>query len=211
MPMTIDGTPMYVYFALGGAVGVATDGTLLWSTTAWKPNIVAPSPLHLGDGRILITSGHGVGSMLLQVRRAGGGFEVLPPLRTWSCREFASEQQTPMLYQDHLYTILPKDGGPLRQRLLCMDLDGRVRWTTEGSARFGLGPYMIADGKMFILEDGGRLTLARVSPERYEALASAQLLDGREAWAPLALADGRMILRDWKTMICLDLRKEPLP
>jgi outer membrane protein assembly factor BamB len=37
------------------------------------------------------------------------------------------------------------------------------------------------------------------------------LLDGKEAWAPMAIADGLLLLRDWKTMICLDLRKETRP
>lgn len=211
MPMTIAGTPMYVYFALGGAVGVATDGKLLWSTTAWAPNIVAPSPVYLGDGRVLITSGHGVGSMLLQVQKTGDTFSVLPPIRTWTCKEFASEQHTPIMYDNRLFTILPKDGGPLRQRLICTDLDGNLKWTSDAANRFGLGPFMIADGKVLVLEDGGRLTLARAGAERYEELASADLLDGKEAWAPMAIANGLLLLRDWKTMLCLDLRKESHP
>lgn len=210
-PMTIAGTPMYVYFALGGAAGVATDGKLLWTTTAWAPNIVAPSPVHLGDGRILITSGHGAGSMLLQVRKIGDTFSVLPPLKTWTCREFASEQHTPVVYQDTVLTILPKDGGPLRQRLVCMDLAGDLKWTSDAANRFGLGPFLIADDKIFILEDNGRLTMARASTARYEQLAVVDLLDGKEAWAPMAIADGLLLLRDWKTMICLDLRKETRP
>lgn len=211
MPMTIAGTPMYVYFALGGAVGVSTEGKLLWTTTAWAPNIVAPSPVYLGDGRILITSGHGAGSMLLQVVKKGDIFSVLPPLKTWTCREFASEQHTPVVYNDTVLTILPKDGGPWRQRLLGMDFSGRIKWTSDAANRFGLGPFMIADDKIFILEDNGRLTMARANMERYEELAAVDLLDGKEAWAPMAMADGLLLLRDWKTMICLDLRKEVRP
>ena len=32
------------------------------------------------------------------------------------------------------------------------------------------------------------------------------LFNGKDAWGPLALVDGRMLLRDDKRMICIDLR-----
>jgi outer membrane protein assembly factor BamB len=207
VPMTIADTPMYVYFALGGALGVSTNGAILWQTDAWTPNIIAPSPVHLGNGLIFMTSGHGAGSIMLQIVKKNDVFTVLPPLQKWSCREFSSEQQTPIWYNNSLYTILPKDGGPLRQRLRCMDIDGTIRWSSEGAARFGLGPYLIADNKMFILEDSGRLTMAQIN-DNFKELASYRPLSGKEAWAPMAIADGRLIMRDWKTMVCLDLRKK---
>jgi outer membrane protein assembly factor BamB len=31
------------------------------------------------------------------------------------------------------------------------------------------------------------------------------LFDGYDAWAPLAIADGYLLLRDSKTMLCLDI------
>jgi outer membrane protein assembly factor BamB len=92
-----------------------------------------------------------------------------------------------------------------------MDLAGDLKWTSDAANRFGLGPFLIADDKIFILEDNGRLTMARASTARYEQLAVVDLLDGKEAWAPMAIADGLLLLRDWKTMICLDLRKETRP
>lgn len=211
MPMTIEGTPMYVYFALGGAVGVSPDGRVLWTTKAWAHNIIAPSPVQLGDGKLLITSGHGVGSLLLQVRKRDDRFEVLPPLRTWTCRELASEQHTPIVYRNRLFTILPKDGGALRLRMLCLDLDGSLRWESGAANRFGLGPFLVADDKLLILEDGGRLTMARASAPQYEELASVDLFEGKEAWAPMAILDGLLLLRDWKTMRCLDLQKGATP
>ena len=52
---------------------------------------------------------------------------------------------------------------------------------------------MIADGLMYLLSDKGVLTLAEVSPAGYKQLAQAQVLDGHEAWAPLALVAGRLV------------------
>ena len=53
--------------------------------------------------------------------------------------------------------------------------------------------------------DDGVLTLLRASLTGYEQLARAQVLDGHDAWAPMALVDGKLLLRDSKRLICLDL------
>jgi outer membrane protein assembly factor BamB len=68
---------------------------------------------------------------------------------------------------------------------------------------------MVADGLLLALEEKGTLVLAEASPKGYVPLAQAKVLaDGYEAWGPLALAGGRLILRDLTRLICLDLRAE---
>ena len=52
----------------------------------------------------------------------------------------------------------------------------------------------------------GTLTLAEARSDAYVQLARARVLDGRDSWGPMALVDGRLILRDFEKMICLDLR-----
>jgi hypothetical protein len=49
------------------------------------------------------------------------------------------------------------------------------------------------------------LTLAEASTNAFKKLAQFKVLEGPEAWGPMALADGRLILRDLKQMICLDV------
>jgi outer membrane protein assembly factor BamB len=67
---------------------------------------------------------------------------------------------------------------------------------------------MIADNKLFILSDDGTLTIAKPSVAEYIQLDSYRVIpDGADAWAPLAVADGYMVLRDSETMLCLDLAK----
>ena len=68
---------------------------------------------------------------------------------------------------------------------------GRWAWTSGPSARFGLGPYLVADGKLVILNEDGVLTMAKASTQSYLPLGSAKILDGPDAWAPMALAAGR--------------------
>jgi outer membrane protein assembly factor BamB len=66
---------------------------------------------------------------------------------------------------------------------------------------------MIGDGKILALDDHGLLTMARAVPESFEPLAQAKVLDGHDAWGPMALATGRLIVRDLTRMVCLDLTK----
>lgn len=68
IPLEVDGVRMYVYAGSGGVAGVdAQTGKLLWETTAWKVKIAAvPSPVPLGDGRILLTGGYDAGSMMMR-------------------------------------------------------------------------------------------------------------------------------------------------
>ena len=73
--------------------------------------------------------------------------------------------------------------------------------------RFGLGPYMIADGKIILLNDNGELYLIKADVNKYERLAKHHIIVGHDAWGPLVLVDGFLLMRDSKTMVCVDLRE----
>jgi outer membrane protein assembly factor BamB len=56
------------------------------------------------------------------------------------------------------------------------------------------------------LDEEGLLTLADATPHAYKLRGSFQAFDdGHEAWGPMALAGGRLILRDLTRMSCLDV------
>jgi len=211
VPMTFAGRKMFVYNALGGMAGVAADGedagTVLWETDEWNHSVVAPTPVILEGGRIFVTAGYGAGSALFRLSDTGAGMKITLE-KMFDRREFACEQQTPVFYRGHLFTVMPKDGGALRGQLVCMTPGGERTFSSGKSRRFGLGPFLVADGKFLILRDDGLLTMARASTKGYLPLAEAQVLRGRDAWAPMAVAGGRLLLRDSKRMICLDLRAQ---
>ncbi|MBN1846383.1 MAG: PQQ-like beta-propeller repeat protein [Sedimentisphaerales bacterium] len=199
MPMDFAGRRMYVYCAGGGLVGVAADtGEVLWQTTAWKIRTNVPSPVIVGDGRIFLSGGYNKGSMMIQLKDEPGGIqvEILYELKP---EVFGSDQQTPILYQDHLYGVRPDE------QLVCLDLAGQVLWASGGADTFGLGPYLIADGRIFVLNDTGELTVVEATPRAYRPQQRLQVLDGHDCWGPITLVHGRMILRDLTSMVCLDL------
>ena len=213
MPFTFGGRKMYVYSAVGGICGVAADGSdagkILWESSKWNHSVVAPSPVCMPDGKIFLTAGYGAGSMVLQLRAASGNFTAEVMQEYLPKDGLACEQQSPVYWNGHLFGIMPKDGGPNRNLMVCVNPSDckKFVWVSDKETRFGLGPYMIADNKFYVLDDEGTLTIVKPSTSRYIQLDRFKIIpEGQDAWAPLAVADGYMVLRDSKTMVCIDMR-----
>jgi outer membrane protein assembly factor BamB len=213
MPFDYNGKKMFVYSAVGGAIGVSANGDdtgkVIWETTEWNHPVVAASPLCMPDGKILLTAGYGAGSMLLQLTDKGGnmGVEVLKSFKPGE--GLSSEQQTPIYVDGYLFGVLPKDAKTLRNQLVCVKSTDptSIVWSSGPTARFGLGPYILADNKIYLLNDDATLYIIRKSIDQYIELDKVKLFDGHDAWAPLAIADGYMVLRDSERMICINIGK----
>ncbi len=213
MPFQFGGRRMYVYSASGGVAGVAADGpdvgTILWQTSQWNHPVVAASPVCMPDGKIFVTAGYGAGSMLFQLSAQNGSFNVDVIMSFRPGEGLSSEQQTPVLIDGYLFGVLPKDARTMRNQMICVKPNNptQVVWASGPTARFGLGPYILADGKFYLLDDDATLVIIRKSVRGYEELDRIKLFDGHDAWAPLAIADGYMVLRDADRMICIDMRR----
>ena len=211
MPYTYGNRKMYVYSAVGGVCGVAAEGQdagkILWSSSAWTHPVVAPSPVCMPDGKIFLTAGYGAGSMVIRLHESGGVFRAEVSQEYLPAEGLACEQQTPVYHLGHLFGVLPKDAATLRNQFVCVDPADcqTIIWSSGKESRFGLGPYIIADNKFFLLSDDGTLTIIKPSTSRYIQLDQVKVFDGYDAWAPLAIADGYLLLRDSKTILCLDI------
>jgi outer membrane protein assembly factor BamB len=198
-PMVFNGQRQYIYAASDGIAGVsAADGTLLWDSDIWKVQIAAcASPVVVGADRVFFSGGYNAGCMLVRLKDEAG---KTVPETLWRLKatEFGSTQQTPIFFKDHIYGVRP-DG-----QLACLDLNGKIRWTSSAAEKFGLGPYLLANGLLYTLGDEGRMVLAEATPAAYRPLAWATVV-GHDAWGPMALADGRLLCRDLTRMVCLDV------
>jgi len=209
VPMTFGGRRMYVYCAIGGVVGVAADdgeaGSVLWRSAEWDRPVVSPSPVIFDDGRIFLTAGYGGGSMMIRITLEDGAFSART-VYTLDKTVFSCEQQTPILYDGYLYGVLTNDAGPLKREFACLDPDsGELVWTSGRDKRFGLGPFILVDEKILVLSDDGILTMIEATPDGYAEVARADILDGRDAWGPMAFVEGRLLARDSRTLLCLDM------
>lgn len=214
VPFTWEGKKMYVYSAIGGAIGVSAEGpdagSVIWEVPEWNHKVIAASPVCMPDGKIFLTAGYGAGSMVLQLRSGNSGItaDILESFRPGE--GLSSEQQTPLYIDGHLFGVLPKDARTLRNQFVCVNPANfsSFVWTSGPSARFGLGPFILADDKFYLLDDDGTLYIIEKSLSGFRILDSMQLIeDGHDAWAPIAIADGYMLLRDSYTMVCIDIKR----
>ena len=200
IPIEFGGKRMYVWCASGGVVGVsAQDGSLLWEFTDWQIRIAnVPTPVPVGEGRLFLSGGYNAGAMMLQLSQENGQTKAAAQFKL-APEVFGSPQHTPILYEGYLYGVRPDE------QLVCLGLDGKVQWTSGSTHKFGLGPYTIVNGLIYVMDNEGELTLVQASPAGYVQLAHAKVLEGPDAWGPMAVAAGRLILRDLNRMICLDI------
>jgi outer membrane protein assembly factor BamB len=108
--------------------------------------------------------------------------------------------------------------------LTCMNMDGKVMWKTRREPLFDKGSMILADG--LIIATDGKKTLYLIEPDTsgFKPIASAELLGeggtGSENdpmasrvggttqnWSPLAIADGKLLIRDQNRLMCVRVAK----
>jgi outer membrane protein assembly factor BamB len=203
MPATLGGVKQYLYGSLGGPLGVAAaDGKLLWDYPRKFNVAVAPSPIAAAEDLVFMTASYDAGSVMVRVRKAGSAFKP-EPVFDMKYNEWNSEVHTPIVWKGHLFAV----GKKRRGLFTCLGLDGKEVWTSNGRASFGLGSFLMADGMFLVLDgDTGTLRLIEANLTEYKELDSARVLSGQEVWAPMALSDGKLVLRDLTKMVCINVR-----
>jgi len=68
-----------------------------------------------------------------------------------------------------------------------MTMGGQIRWKTEEQPPFVRGGSILADGLLLATDGNTKLYLIEPDPSAFRPLASAELLQPGENWAPLAL------------------------
>jgi outer membrane protein assembly factor BamB len=218
--MSFAGKSFYIYHGSAGVAGIdAADGQILWMTDAAKTlapdGKISPdctywqvttatvgTPVICGEDRIFIVGAYDAGSMMLQLTQVDG---KIVPKCLWRvpASVFESDQQTPVYYKGYIY------GVPRSEQLVCLDMNGKPAWQSTARNRFGRCPFLIADGMIIVLNDDGVLTLAEASPKAYKVITSVQVFhEPHEPWGIMAMAQGRLLVRDLTRLVCLDLRKE---
>ena len=183
------------------------DGQVLWKYDGWQCRIPIPYPTTVPDDRLFITGGYGAGSAMVRIVREDAAWRVAERFTTSDC---GSQIHQPLLIENHLY--VNSNSNERNDGMMCLTLDGEVLWKTGSDGDlpdFERGNLLFADG-MIISLDGksGILYLVEPSPEGFREITSARIFDGNRMWAPMALSDGKLVLRSQEEMACLDL-KEP--
>jgi outer membrane protein assembly factor BamB len=177
-------------FAKDAIVGRAmAGGAELWRFP-WKTSygVNAATPIVVDD-KIFISSGYNFGCALLQ-------FSSHPPKVLWQNKNMRNHVNSCVLWKDHLYGF---DDNELK----CLEFEtGAVKW---GSKTFGKGSLILADGKLIVYSDNGRLAVVEASPAGFKQISNAQILGGRSTWSAPVLANGKIYCRSLENLVCLDV------
>lgn len=192
-------------------------GKKLWFTDLYQNRIPITVPVQIDDKRLFASGGYDGGSKMLSVVKSGDSFEVK---ELWSTKK-GTQVHPPLVVDKHLYFLANENsnhkGRPRREKggLVCYTLDGKELWSTGNSPFMGRGASLFADG-MLIIQDGenGTLRLVDPSPKEFKLLAEANVFgtdpESRKDlryWSPMALANGRLLMRGQGKLLCLDLNK----
>ena len=122
--------------------------------------------------------------------------------------EVGAHTLPPVLYNNHFYmqcsTNEKKDG------LVCLGMDGQVKWKTSRAPAFERGGQILADGLILATDGTLKLYLIEPDPSAFKPVSTSELLLGTgsgQNWAPLALADGKLLIRDQGRLVCVKVIK----
>jgi outer membrane protein assembly factor BamB len=199
----------------GNVIGIdPLAGSILWKYDQWRCDIPVPCAYDAGDNKILVVGGYELGATMLEIeKKADGTFGVNELFVT---REFGDQTKPPIMHDGYFYGQYGTNNR--RDGLVCMSMDGEVMWRTRRNPDFNKGSMILVDGLIIATDGANGLYLIEPSHEAYKPIASVEFLklggvDGSnpmtnfggstQNWAPIALSQGKLLIRDQNQMYCI--------
>ena len=186
-------------------------GEILWEYTNWSCRIPVPSAVDAGEDKILIIGGYHAGAAMLKIEKKTDGSHDVTEL--YKNADFGAHTKPAILYDGYFYAQYSTNER--RDGLVCMSMDGHIMWATKHSAKFVRGSMILADGLILATDGEQTLYLIEPDPSEFKPLASSELLVaepgeermverfGNQNWAAIALADGKLLIRDQRRLMCV--------
>ncbi|HMJ89064.1 MAG TPA: PQQ-binding-like beta-propeller repeat protein [Candidatus Acidoferrum sp.] len=192
-------------------------GKVFWThviTPSVRFGMSIPSPLKVGD-RLFLTSFYN-GSLMLQITND-------QPTVVWQSQKISekdtdglhSVMATPLVENGYIYS--PCSYGQFR----CLKVEtGERLWetfapTSGKSVRWGHAFVIKNGGRSFIFSETGDLIIAKLTPEKYEEMSRAHLIDpvnrdpGRPVvWSHPAFANKTIFARNDREIVCVSLAED---
>jgi len=177
----------------------AEDGELLWETK-WPGKVaVVPTPIFY-DGKVYVSSGYGVGSMMVSI---GPGNKVIEVFRN---KVMKNHHGGIIRIDEHVYGYSDGRGW------ICQDMrTGDMVWNEKRV--LGKGAISCADGLFYCLEESsGTCLLVNATPDGWEERGrltiepqTEQRSPSGRIWSHPVIANGRLYLRDQEIICCYDI------
>jgi hypothetical protein len=195
----IAGVRQVVSFTAEGVMGLAAaDGSLLWrSPVKTSLGRHVTTPVVVAD--TVVVGSFQAGLIGIKVSKQGAVFGAE---QAWVIRGLAVNFSSPVAIGDCVYGIGPSNS------LFCVDVrTGRKVWVKEGffadSVRTGYASFLVMNGNILALADGGRLFLIAPGPDDCRTISKVQVCG--QNWCNPAYCDGKLYLRDAKELRCVQL------
>ncbi len=204
-PIAVDFAGKRLYIALASQMGesrnappkqqlvaFSPDGKLVFKQPA--PGFLVAMPVFVPPDKVFVSASNDDGCRLYRLKSRDDGV-VLEEL--WANRSMRNHFNSSVYRDGYLY-------GFNNATLQCVDAaSGQRQWGKRG---FGKGSLTLADGKLLVVSDRGKLALIDAAPAAYREISSFQALQGK-CWTSPTVVGGKALLRNQKEMVCFDLRK----
>ena len=195
MLATLEGVRQILVFSATRLMGLKPgNGEFLWEYP-WRTqaDINASQPLVVGDNRVFVSSGYGVGGAVIELAREGDAFRVR---EVWRHNRIKNRFNSSVLHNGFIY-------GFDESILTCVDAaTGEVKWK---GGRYGYGQMILAGDQIVLLTEEGDLVLLRATPSAHEELARFSAIEGK-TWNHPAITNGILLVRNLREMAAFDLR-----
>lgn len=180
-----------------------SSGALLW-TFDWPGNLPkVGQPIPVGADQLLVTSGYGMKSHLIEIRRGAadaGKKAGFTAAARWTASTPRTKFSSASVVGDHLYGI---DEGTL----VCARLDNGERVWRSG--RYGYGPHLHCGQDLLLIQsEPGAVVLVKAEPAGLKELARLEALSSK-TWNPPALAGRWLLVRNDQEAVCYELPAVP--
>jgi outer membrane protein assembly factor BamB len=191
------GQEQVVLYTSEGVVGAdPRNGELLWRHDVPARSVIM-SPVWNGEDLLFWSTGSDGGAGL--VIKLKNEDRKTVPKEYWTSRRMRVEIATPIRVGDHAF-------GSSGRLYMGMNLNtGKRTWAVRG---YKSASCVYGDGKVIILDENGKLTLATATPEAFTVYSQCQITE-RYSYTPPTLVDTTLYVRDRKHIMALDVGESP--
>jgi outer membrane protein assembly factor BamB len=197
------GIKQYVQLMGRGVISVdASTGKLLWNynrVANGTANI--PTPIVKGD-YIFCSTGYGTGAALLKVQPGATQVDEVYFLRA---KDLQNHHGGMILVGDYLYCGHGHNSG----LPICVDFTtGKTVWGPNRGAGDGSAAIVYADDHLYFRYENGVIALVEATPDGYRLKGKFNMAtQNGKSWPHPVIVDGRLYLRDQKSLLCYDIKK----
>jgi outer membrane protein assembly factor BamB len=184
MLVTLAGERQILVVTAKRAVGLTTDGKLLWEYP-WitEYDVNASQPLIAGPDSLILSAGYGHGAARVRVSKSGDAWKADT---LWQNTRMKNKFTSSVLHDGYVY-------GLDEAILACIDANtGDLKWK---GGRYGYGQVVLASGHVIVTTEDGDVALVRATPDRHDELVRFSAISGK-TWNHPAIANGTLIVRN---------------